>query len=309
MNENFYLVNPKYSTTFNILKKAAEHKKDKLGQFEFIDFLPVGEGRIAEGGLRLKGFFSYKAHEKPLITIVTVVLNGVEFIEECIFNVIQNTYKYVEFIVVDGGSTDGTVDLLKKYDNVISYWVSERDRGIYDGMNKAVGLASGDFVYFLGVDDRMAPNAIHKIVDSIVSKNLFDSIVYGDVYMPGKHTLYAGKFTKFKLAQQNICHQAIFYPRAIFGDHRFDLRYRVWADYELNIRLFAAKRFHYLPVLFACYNDSGYSSTNRDSEFLKNRLAIINDNFGRLFFYFFATWAFLSKIKSCILNRFSILYV
>ncbi|HAH56818.1 MAG TPA: glycosyltransferase, partial [Bacteroidales bacterium] len=83
------------------------------------------------------------------MTVVTVVFNGVEFLEDTIKSVIGQTYDNVEYIIVDGGSKDGTLDIIKKYEYAIDYWVSEPDKGIYDAMNKAIDLGSGDWINFM----------------------------------------------------------------------------------------------------------------------------------------------------------------
>ncbi|MFC1603328.1 glycosyltransferase, partial [Pseudomonadota bacterium] len=95
---------------------------------------------------------------RPLISVVTVVYNGVRNIEQTIKSVINQVYENVEYIVIDGGSTDGTVDVLKKYDSQIDYWDSVPDNGISDAMNKGVSHASGDYIIFIHADDYFANN-------------------------------------------------------------------------------------------------------------------------------------------------------
>ncbi|HEX3386494.1 MAG TPA: glycosyltransferase, partial [Mucilaginibacter sp.] len=90
---------------------------------------------------------------RPKVSIVTVVFNAADSLELTILSVINQSYPNTEFIIIDGGSTDGTVDLIKKYDKKINYWISEKDSGIYDAMNKALDVVSGDWVYFLGAGD------------------------------------------------------------------------------------------------------------------------------------------------------------
>ena len=90
----------------------------------------------------------------PLITIITVAYNAVKDIENTILSVLNQTYPNIEYIIIDGGSTDGTLDIIKKYEDKISYWVSEPDKGIYDAMNKGIVKANGDYLFFLGADDK-----------------------------------------------------------------------------------------------------------------------------------------------------------
>lgn len=118
--------------------------------------LEAGYLNIWEGGYRTKGIFKSNNTDEPLITIVTVVFNGVKFIEDCIQSVVNQSYRNIDFIIFDGGSVDGTLDVIRKYDQQISYWKSEPDRGIYDAMNKAISLAMpGSWVLIIGADDKL----------------------------------------------------------------------------------------------------------------------------------------------------------
>ena len=107
----------------------------------------------------------------PLISIVTVSYNAAATIEDAIRSVLQQTYPHIEYIVIDGGSKDGTVDLLRRYDTQISHWVSEPDKGIYDAMNKGIALATGEYIGFLNADDFFANNdSVQKIVDHLLER-------------------------------------------------------------------------------------------------------------------------------------------
>lgn len=201
--------------------------------------------------------------KKPRISIIVVVRNGVNTLESCIQSVIWQTYENIEFIVIDGGSTDGTLDILKHYDGKITFWTSEPDRGIYDAMNKGTRHATGDRILFLGCDDTLSAD-LRTVTPLLTHTNI---IYYGDAYWPGRQRLYDGPFTTAKLARTNICHQAIFYPRAVFDKYLFKLRYFLQADWELNMRCLSdpAFRFQYVPLQVAVYNDlHGSSSVKRD---------------------------------------------
>ena len=101
---------------------------------------------LAEGGLRTKGRVKGTGHNRPMISVITVVLNGERYLEETILSVINQTYKYLEYIIIDGGSTDKTVEIIKKYENQIDYWISQKDNGIGEAFNKGVRLAKGDYI-------------------------------------------------------------------------------------------------------------------------------------------------------------------
>ena len=102
----------------------------------------------------------------PLITVITAVLNGENTLERTIQSVIGQDYKNIEYIIIDGGSTDGTLDIIKKYEHAIDYWISETDEGIYGAMNKGIQASSGEWIYFLGSDDYL------------VADNVLDTIHY-----------------------------------------------------------------------------------------------------------------------------------
>ena len=192
-----------------------------------------------------------------------VVQNGEKTLEACIRSIIDQSYEGIEFIVVDGGSTDGTIDILRRYDNKISFWVSESDQGIYDAMNKGVRHATGARILFLGCDDILSAD-LRNVAPLLTHTN---TIYYGDAYWLGRQRLYNGRFTTAKLARTNICHQAIFYPRAVFNKYAFNLRYSLQADWELTMRCFSDPefRFQYIPLQVAIYNDlNGLSSMRRD---------------------------------------------
>ena len=218
------------------------------------------------------------AKQNPLITVITVVYNAAVTMEQTILSVINQSYNNVEYIIIDGGSSDGTLDIIRKYEHAIDYWVSESDGGIYDAMNKAVSVASGEWIYFLGADDVLV-NVLNDLAPSFSNHN---TIYYGDVYMIRRHLLYDGPFNALKLALDNICHQAIFYPSMVFKKYTFDTKYKVWADYHLNMRCYgdSAFSFCYVNKLIAIFNDYlGVSAKVDDPQFEKDKLKLVRQYF------------------------------
>ena len=115
----------------------------------------------------------------PLISVVTVSYNAVSTIEQTILSVINQTYPHIEYIIIDGGSTYGTVDIIKKYADKIAYWVSEPDKGIYDAMNKGIKVATGEWINFMNSGDCLYRNdTIEKILNKSSTTNNV-SIIYG----------------------------------------------------------------------------------------------------------------------------------
>ena len=107
-------------------------------------------------------------NKKPLISIITVVYNDIENIEETILSVLSQTYDNIEFIVIDGASNDGTVDVIKKYDKKIDYWISEKDGGIFDAMNKGIKLSKGDYINFMNSGDFFtSPDLVNEVAKNL----------------------------------------------------------------------------------------------------------------------------------------------
>ena len=231
------------------------------------------------GGLRTLGLYKKTRPGAPLITVVMPVWNARDTVEDTIRSVVGQPYEAVEFIVVDGASTDGTLDIIEGYENEIDYWISEKDPGLYAAMNKGCDLAGGEWIYFIGADDILV-NCLHQ-----VARRLRDPrcIYYGDVYLPERNRVYGGSFTAARLAGQNINHQAIFYPRAVFAAYRYETRYPILADYALNIRCFGDKRFRtrYLPLLIGIHADQGLSFREEDARFLQDKERLIRDHLKR----------------------------
>ena len=146
-------LNENYSTTRHLTEEQPLVENGPKDKFETTLFLPESENKKWEGGLRTQCYFKNSLENKPLVTIITVVFNGEAYLEETIQSVINQTYDNVEYIIIDGGSTDGTLDIIKKYENQIDYWISEKDHGIYDAFNKGISLAQGTLVGIQNADD------------------------------------------------------------------------------------------------------------------------------------------------------------
>ena len=215
----------------------------------------------------------------PLISVITVVRNAEDQITGCLASVAAQTGVAYEHWVVDGDSTDRTVAILKASTDPRVRWISEPDAGVYDAMNKAVRKAAGDWILFLGADDRLRAGALRDMAVRLVDPR---TIYYGDVWMTCSHRRYAGRFSRFRLARRNICQQAIFYPRTVFDTHTFDTTYRIVADWVLNMacRADARFRFEYVPRVVADYNDrTGTSSIQRDQAMERDYLQLLQRYF------------------------------
>ena len=284
-------------------------------KFQTLLFLPEGEGRKGEGGLRTKGYFkhsyrlvdnlwyicdtegnpvkpapeniqeSIKAYVSrlqdssqepinylPLISVITVVLNGERYLEETIQSVINQAYPNVEYIIIDGGSTDGTLDIIKKYEDEIDYWVSERDNGIYDAMNKGIKLALGDTIGILNSDDFYADkNVISNIVKIFLEKNT-DSI-YGDLCYVDKNDV--SKIVRYWKSSKYVPgsfrqgwhppHPTFFVKQKVYKKcGLFDVSIRISADFELMLRFLEKYKIstYYIPKILVKMRTGGLSNKN-----------------------------------------------
>lgn len=215
----------------------------------------------------------------PKISIITPSFNCGQFLEKSIESVLSQEYPNLDYIILDGGSSDNSLAIIKKHEARLACWVSESDAGLYDAMNKGVILAKGDWIYFLGADDVME-NCLHEVARHLIHST---TIYYGDVYLPHKHKTYAGEFKWHTLISKNINHQSMFYPRRVFSKYQFNLKYRVYADYELNLRCWGERRFkfQYMPVLVATHHEDGLSHHQTDEIFSQDKQLLIEKYFGR----------------------------
>lgn len=190
---------------------------------------------------------------KPKITIITICYNSKQFIKQTIESVLGQTYNNVEYIIIDGGSTDGTQDIISHYSNKLAYWCSEKDGGIYDAMNKGVKQASGNWISFMNSGDCFADNEVlHKLFIDIAALEQV-KVLYGDVVSVsefGEKYIKAGKANILKY-DMPFCHQSVFVRSNIMHENPFDLQYKIAADYNLFNKLFyqyGEKCFAYIPV-------------------------------------------------------------
>lgn len=218
------------------------------------------------------------------VSVITVTYNASTSLEETMLSVFDQNYSHIEYIIIDGGSIDGTVDIISKYANKLSYWVSEPDKGVYDAMNKALKIATGDFLIFMGADDLFYANdVIQNVVNQI--SDMY-AVYYGSVLFKGIGTKHLGKFNKIKWATTNISHQAIFYPRIIYKTHSYDTQYKIYADYAYNLNLLKEKvDFVYVDEIITLYNMTGMSADTLDETFQKDYRNLLFESVGILAYY------------------------
>jgi glycosyltransferase involved in cell wall biosynthesis len=208
----------------------------------------------------------------PLISIITVVYNGVSTLEQTILSVINQTYKNIEYIIIDGGSTDGTVDIIKKYENHLAYWVSESDKGIYDAMNKGIDKATGEWIAMLNSDDRYTNECIISdiIIKLINNKNNID-ILHGNItvlYQNGRIKKRKPEYLSNLEIHMCVFHPTCFVRKQIYAIRKYNIKYKIAADYDFLLWCYKMKySFQYFDcniVNFRAGGVSDYSIFNMD---------------------------------------------
>ncbi len=198
-----------------------------------------------EGGTRVRGDLNRSSPDKPFLTVITVVFNGAATLEHTIRSVMEQTCRNIEYIIIDGGSTDATLDILRKYEEVIDYWVSEKDAGIYDAMNKGIVLARGDYIGMLNSDDYFAStSALEKIALHLETGDIDAVFSCLDIVDPAnldrvQRKYRVSSFSPFMLRIGVMPPHPTFYCKKSCyekaGLYRTD--YRIAADFEMLARL------------------------------------------------------------------------
>ena len=210
---------------------------------------------------------------KPLITIITVCYNAISSIEKTIISVINQTYPNIEYIIIDGGSTDGCIDVIKKYEDKITYWISEPDKGIYDAMNKGIKLAKGEWINFMNCGDTFYNNTT---IEELFQKANFDSdIIYGNTNL----LLITGEYIqRGEVVSDNeympFCHQASFSRNSLMKKYGFDTKYKICADRNFFYTAYKNNaKFEYIDVTISNYEaEEGISSVNMPKMFYERGL-------------------------------------
>jgi len=212
----------------------------------------------------------------PKVSIIIVTFNAAALLQQCLDSIYRQTYPFLELIIIDGASKDGTVDILKANSDKIASWKSEPDKGIYDAMNKSLKYITGQWVYFLGADDEL----FDEFSDLLYQLNDNSAIYYGRVIINGKKT--PGPVDAYKHAKDTICHQAIVYPATVFNKYQYNTKYPITADHLLNMQCWRDKSFHFefIDLTIANFNHTGISSTKIDTAFKKDQAGLILINHG-----------------------------
>lgn len=195
------------------------------------------------------------------ISVITVCYNAVNEIEKTILSVLNQTYNNIEYIIIDGGSSDGTVDIIKKYADRLAYWLSESDKGIYDAMNKGIRVATGDYINFMNAGDRFANS---KVIERILSNQIsFFDVIYGNWIVSEKTYDFVRAPIPLKKLKYGscLCHQATFTKTCVLKKRPYCNEYKIAADYEYICYLdYNNFSFHYYDDVICIYSADGVSA-------------------------------------------------
>lgn len=218
----------------------------------------------------------------PLISIITVCFNAENCIEETIKSVINQSYTNIEYIIIDGGSTDNTITIIKEYQNNIHYWNSETDKGIYDAMNKGILKSHGDFIIFMNAGDCFVKNTTIADCCKFINKYQHFDIYYGDTILDyGKKSKYTSQPKDLKLLKKQMvfCHQSCFIKASLQKRFPFDLSYKLLADYNLFRTLYIkGYSFIYTNIPIAIYEAQKGVSSKMHKKVMKEYVKINNKN-------------------------------
>lgn len=224
-----------------------------------------------EGGLRTKESSS-KAKDYPLVSIISVVFNGVANIEDTILSVKEKLSEEIEYIIIDGSSSDGTLDVIQNHEDSIDYWLSENDQGIYDAINKGIKASKGYFFFVLNIGDKLLdfPYAeLRQARQTNADVVLFDVLLSNNRIVKSKID-YRSRFGN------TIHHQGAFYRRSL--DIEYDLSFKVYSDFDTNQKLLIGHRkFLRFEKIVSYHSLDGISNERKHRH---EYFAVIRKNFG-----------------------------
>ncbi len=200
------------------------------------------------------------------LSIITVNLNNRDGLQKTIDSVVSQTFRDFEWVVIDGGSTDGSMELIERYADHFSYWVSEPDKGIYNAMNKGIKIAKGEYLQFLNSGDWLCDETT---LERCFAHGFSADIAYGDLFFcngTDKEVCHYPQFVSFRLFYlSSIGHPASFIKRSILQETLYDEELKIVADWKFFLaQALRNKRFEHIDEIVCCFDNRGISATNPD---------------------------------------------
>ncbi len=260
--------------------------------------------KFFSGGLRKRGILKKDKNNLPLISIITVVLNNKKFLQQSINSVLNQSYKNYELIIIDGKSTDGTLDILKKKNSKIDYWISEKDKGIYDAMNKGIKLSRGSIISVLNSDDIFYRHALktatsyfnqYQYIDFLFGSVIKYKLLYG--YRPWKirwsfgfYSTHSIGFFIRKKSQKKVGY--------------YNTKYKISSDYDFFYRMIVKHKLRGMATkkneIFGKFRRGGFSSKIPFIDYLNETIRIRLDNGQNIFL---VSIIFLLKYTKHLINK------
>lgn len=248
---------------------------------------PEGGGiRLAQGGGRVRGYAKKSLNGQPLVTVITVCFNSAGTLQQCMDSVFDQTYGNIEYIIVDGASTDGTVDLLRANEERIDYYVSEKDAGLYQAMNKGLELAAGDYILLLNSDDWYEQDCVEILLAAKVRTGAdFISGLARMVDEKGEfiRNIRSMPFDAATRLRMPLRHETMLVPSSVYrAVGPYNDNYRVIADYDFTLRLFETGFVHYeIPLVLMSFRNTGVSTRNLE-RVTRDRVNLLSSEFPML---------------------------
>jgi glycosyltransferase involved in cell wall biosynthesis len=225
----------------------------------------LSDKRSVAGGRRLRGLAPFDREAGPVVSVITAVFNAQDSIAACIESVLQQDYPNIEYIIVDGGSADGTLEVIRRYDDRIEIWISEPDKGIYDAWNKGLDLAKGEWIAFLGADDAFVPGAIRRYIEIAAQfpSAEFLSSKAQLIHPTGYSPIFGGPWEWPACSRlMTTIHVGTLHRRSLFERYgKFDAFYRIAGDYEFLLRAGGQLKAGFLPELTVMMRSGGASDS------------------------------------------------
>lgn len=214
---------------------------------------------------------------QDLVTIATVTYNAEDLLEETILSVINQSYENIEYIIIDGASTDKTIDIIKKYEDKISYWASEPDEGIYFAMNKAIEKASGEWINFMNAGDTFF--MLDSVAYVMKQKDQGAELIYGDYQIKENSVIRKARDKSQWYTYMPFCHQTLFTRTSIMKDELFDTSFKLAADHNFILKMYCAeKKFEYIEKTIAVFEAGGYAESNRFLMYIESLKVLLGNN-------------------------------
>ena len=228
--------------------------------------------------LFIKKNYIFAKKKNMRFSVITINYNNKEGLEHTIESVLSQTNKDYEYIIIDGGSTDGSMDVIKTYQDHITYWLSEKDQGVYHAMNKGVAHAHGDYLIFMNSGDRFySPDVLSSLYE-YQEDIICGKVLKGDSSRPSGH--HKQIISLVDLMRASLPHQAMFIKRELLLKHPYDEKYKILSDWKFSIEtiIFDNCSFRNIDIIVANYDTTGIS-TNSNGLLPKERELILKELF------------------------------